>query len=125
MRLLRFARNGEFLRLPRRMLTHSHLPEGKERIAQWRMVVPLRGCASCSRGSLVFHNVFTAKDEIATGTTCPRNGSGAVRLLRFARNGEFLRLPQALRATCRRQGKECAMANVRNGEFLELFLPKT
>jgi len=33
--------------------------------AQWRMVVPLRGCASGSRGSLVFHNVFTAKDEIA------------------------------------------------------------
>jgi len=70
-----------------------------------------------------FQGLFSlkAKNEIATGTTCTRNGvwlchCEAALLAAVAVSYSIMysplkmRLPRALRATCRRQGKECAMA---------------
>jgi len=57
---------------------HGHyvpLAKGKERIAQWLIIVPLRvsplrGCASCSRGNLVFYFYFPFVLTSFQGTFC-------------------------------------------------------
>ena len=45
-------RNGEFLRLLRFDLPKARKGVRNGGCAQWRMIAPLRGCVSCSRGSL-------------------------------------------------------------------------
>ena len=68
----------------------------------------------------VQHDRTKEKAEIATGTTCPRNGSGAVGLPRRIlthphRNGER---DSKTRPDIKSQGKDCGMTFFCHPEFI-------